>query len=200
MKKIWALIAMTAATVLWGVAFSAQSSGMKFVGPMLFVALRSLVGAGALALTVMLFDLIRFKRISWWGSAEKNTEKRALIVGGVWCGLAITAASGAQEYGLITVSAGKSGFLTALYIIMVPMLAIFCKRKPSPMLCLAALLALSGSYLLCGGVSNFGRGEGCLILCAFFFSLHITVKGGVFYQNLEIRQQGAFCFTAADSP
>ena len=175
MKKLYAVLAMLLATVLWGFAFSAQSRGMDHVGPLLFVALRSIVGVAALGITAMCFDLVRFKRITFWGGAETAQQRKFLLAGGVYCGLIISAASTFQQLGLIHVTAGKTGFLTALYIIIVPLLGIFFKRRTSRLQWGAVLISLAGAYLLCGGTSSLGWGEICVIIRALFFALHIMV-------------------------
>ena len=175
MKKFYAVLAMLTATMLWGFAFSAQASGMKYVGPLLFVALRSIVGVAALAFTAMIFDLVRFRRVTLWGGAKSSCERKFLLSGGVFCGLLICAASTFQQLGLLHVSAGKTGFLTALYIMIVPLLGVFFKRKTPLILWGAILLALAGTYLLCGGISAIGIGELFVVICALLFALHIMV-------------------------
>ena len=175
MKKLWGSAAMIAATVLWGLAFSAQSSGMKFVEPMLFTAVRSVTGVFALIIVIVLLDFIFLKKVSLWGTAKDKAAKKELLLGGFWCGLVIAAASICQQIGLKYTSAGKTGFLTALYIIIVPVLGIFLKRKTNPVLWGAVVLGLAGSYLLCGGVGAVGKGELFVILCALIYSVHILV-------------------------
>ena len=175
LKKFWGSAAMIIATVLWGVAFSAQSRGMDYLQPMLFTALRSIVGVGALCVVIMVIDFFRNKRLSFWGSAENPAEKKELITGGVWCGIILAAASVLQQYGVKYTTAGKTGFLTALYIVIVPVLGIFLKRKTSWLLWAAVIMALSGAYLLCGGIDSVNKGEWFVIACAFVYSLHILV-------------------------
>jgi len=166
---------MLTATVLWGVAFSAQSRGMDFVHPMLFTALRSIVGVTALLVVIGIFDLVKFGKLTLWGSAATPQERRELLAGGWWCGLVITLASVCQQAGLKYTTAGKTGFLTALYIVIVPLLGIFFKRKPTLILWISVILALSGSYLLCGGLGTINRGEWFVIACAVIYSIHIMV-------------------------
>lgn len=175
MQKFWGCMAMIIATVIWGFAFSAQSSGMRFVGPVLFVALRSIIGVFALILVCMVFDYCRDKRLSIRGNAKTKEGQKFLLHGGLYCGLAISAASICQQWGLKYISAGKTGFLTALYIVIVPLIGIFFKRKTTPMLWLAVFLALSGSYLLCGSIDKIGAGELLVIACAMLYSIHILV-------------------------
>lgn len=166
---------MIAATILWGASFSAQSRGVRYVDPMLFTALRSILGALALAVVVMLCDLRREKRVSPWGSAATPEARRTLLLGGLWCGVVLAVAGTLQQYGMKYTTAAKAGFLTALYIVIVPMLGIFFRRRTSLFLWFAAALALTGAYLLCGGVGSVGKGEWFVIGCAFVFSLHILV-------------------------
>lgn len=167
---------MIAATILWGASFSAQSRGVKLVDPMLFTALRSILGALALAVIVALFDLLHKKRASVWGDAATPEARKTLLAGGLWCGVILAVASTLQQYGMKYTTAAKAGFLTALYIVIVPILGMtFFKRRTSGFLWFAAILALTGAYLLCGGVGKIGRGEWFVIGCAFVFSMHILV-------------------------
>ena len=173
MKKIWGVGGMLIATVLWGVAFSAQSRGMAYVDPMLFVMLRSRTGVAALFLVIAGVDLYRKRGFTFRIWKGDPGAERVLLSGGSVCGIILAAASILQQYGLKYISAGKSGFLTALYIVIVPVLGLFLNRRTNPVLWLAVMLAMSGSYLLCGGVDQVGAGEYFVIGCAFVYSLHI---------------------------
>lgn len=175
MKKVWGSVAMITATILWGVAFSAQSSGMKFIEPMIFTTLRSIVGVLSLCAVIILFDLVKVKKVTLWGTAASPAERKELLTGGFWCGTVLAAASICQQIGLKYTTAGKTGFLTALYIIIVPVLGIFLKRKTNPVLWAAVVLGLFGSYLLCGGIGAVGKGELFVIACALIYSIHILV-------------------------
>ena len=175
MGKMFGTVAMLIATVIWGTAFSAQSRGADLMNPMFFIMLRSIVGTAALTLIIMVIDLFRFKRVSFWGEAKTPAERKNLLVGGFLCGLVITTASFLQQCGVKYITAGKTGFLTALYIIIVPVLGICFKRKTSPVLWLAVMLAMYGTWLLCGGIGTLGIGEWLVISCAVIYSLHILV-------------------------
>ncbi len=174
-KKLWGSVAMIIATILWGVAFSAQSRGMDYLDPMVFTALRSVVGVAALIVVIMILDLFREKRLSVWGRAKEAADKKELLIGGWWCGVVLAFASVMQQYGVKYTSAGKTGFLTALYIVIVPVLGIFLKKKTSWLLWIAVALAMFGAYLLCGGINSINKGEWFVIGCAFIYSLHILV-------------------------
>jgi len=175
MKKLLASAGLLIATILWGTAFSAQSAGMSHLSPAVFLALRSFVGVLALIVIIMLFDYCRDRKISFWGRTGSAADRRKLLRGGFWCGLVITAASLCQQYGLVDVTAGKTGFLTTLYIIIVPVIGIFIKRKINILIWIATFAGLAGAYLLCGGVSGINLGEWLVIACAFIFALHILV-------------------------
>ncbi len=166
---------MIAATLIWGGAFSVQRTGMRFVDPVLFTALRSALGALALAVFTAVFDLCRGRGVSLWGTAASPAEKRRLVAGGIWCGVFLAVASSFQQYGLKYTTAAKAGFLTTLYIVIVPFLGIFLRRRTPQLLWFSALLALAGTFLLCGGVREVGPGEWLVIVCAFLFSGHILV-------------------------
>ena len=166
---------MLIAAIFWGTAFSAQSSGMKFTGPALFVMLRSVVTIISLSIIIIISDSFRNRKFTLYNNTASPENHKTLIIGGMWCGFALAAASILQQYGLLSAKVGKSGFLTALYIIIVPILGIFFKRKTSFFLWFAAILALYGTYMLCGGISNFGKEDIYLLLCSVMFAFHIII-------------------------
>ena len=175
MNQIKSIFLMLIATIFWGTAFSAQSSGMQFVGPILFVMLRSLVTLTALSFIIIIADNIRAKKLSLHSNNIPGTNLKILLHGGFWCGCALALASIFQQYGLLSAKVGKSGFITALYIIIVPILGIFFKRKTSFFLWLASILALYGTYLLCGGISGINKEDIFLLCCSLLFAFHIII-------------------------
>lgn len=173
MQKTWGFAAMITATLLWGFAFSAQSKGMDFTGPVVFNTLRSIIAFVSLLAVTLAAEFIQYKRISICGATEGPAAVKDLLYGGLWCGIALGLASNLQQMGLQFTSVGKTGFLTALYIIIVPLLGIFFKRRTTLGLWIAVLLALCGTYLLCGGIGNIGKGELLVIGASFLYSGHI---------------------------
>lgn len=163
---------------IWGVAFVAQSVGMDYVGPLTFNAVRFIIGAIFLIPCIAFLDKLKEKENQ---AAGKNTpaapqNKKVLIIGGICCGIAIAAASTLQQYGIAYTTVGKAGFITALYIVIVPILGIFLKKKPRLIIWLSVLLALVGLYFLCMTDSlSFSKGDTLVLLCAFVFSLHIMI-------------------------
>lgn len=160
------------AAVIWGSAFVAQSMGMDHIQPFTFQALRSLMGSLALLPVIALFG----RRDKKAGRQPMPRENRHLLRGGLLCGLALFVAINLQQFGLVTTTAGKAGFLTALYILIVPIYGLFLGHKPGAALWVAVLIAAAGLYLL-SVTERFtiARGDFLLILCAFFFALQIML-------------------------
>ena len=157
---------------IWGTAFVAQSVGMDHIGPFTFNYARSFVGGIALIPVVLVFN--RFK------TPERRQEERAnrktLLIGGVCCGAALGVASTLQQVGIQYTTVGKAGFVTALYIVIVPILGLFFHKKVSPKLWVSVVIAIVGLYLLCmSGSLTLQLGDFLVLLCAFCFSVHIMV-------------------------
>lgn len=166
------LLALTA--FIWGSAFVAQSVGMDYLGPFTFNSIRSLMGG------IVLLPVIFILRKNTAG--EKTAERygkggrKTLLAGGICCGAALAAASSLQQIGLMYTSAGKAGFITALYILIVPVMGLFLGRRAGAKVWIGAALAAAGMYFLCitEGFSV-SRGDFLVFLCAAIFSVHILV-------------------------
>ena len=154
---------------IWGVAFVAQSVGMEHVGPWTFTASRSVIGALFLIPVIGLLDKSKPKE-------DRPKNNKTLLIGGICCGIALAVASMFQQYGILYTTVGKAGFITALYIVLVPILGIFFKRKPRLIVWFSVLLALVGLYFLCMTDSlRFSRGDTLVLLSALVFSCHILI-------------------------
>lgn len=157
---------------IWGTAFVAQSVGMDYLGPFTFNGVRSLIGGVALLPCIWLLRMLNKKE----DEQKVQREKKDLIQGGIACGLLLFAASSLQQIGIQYTSAGKSGFITAFYIVIVPVLGIFLHKKIGWKVWIAVLLALAGLYFLCITEKfTIGKGDILIFLCALVFSLHIMV-------------------------
>lgn len=156
---------------IWGSSFVAQSVGMDYIGPYTFNCLRFLIGSLVL-LPVIFFSQHRKKD----RSKDRTLQKKEMLCGGIVCGVVLCIASTLQQIGIIYTTAGKAGFLTAMYIVLVPVLGLFLKRKAGLQLWISVGLALIGLYLLCmKGTFSLNGGDVLLILCAVGFSVHIMV-------------------------
>lgn len=164
---------------IWGVAFVAQSVGMDYVGPWTFTAARSIIGAIFLIPCITLLDKLKSKDASQSCDTDVQTKAsnpKMLLFGGCCCGVALAIASMLQQYGIAHTTVGKAGFITALYIVIVPILGIFMKHKPHLRIWISVVLAIAGLYFLCLTDSfSFSKGDLLVLLCAFVFSLHILI-------------------------
>lgn len=162
---------------IWGVAFVAQCVGMEYVGPFTFNCVRSIIGGLVLIPCIWFLDrLDRDKTKPEKTEEERRTERKTLLVGGICCGTVLFLASNFQQFGIQYTSVGKAGFITACYIVIVPVLGIFFQKKCSPVLWISVLLALAGLYLLCMTESfSAGYGDILVFVCAVLFSVHILV-------------------------
>lgn len=165
------MLVMTA--FIWGTAFVAQSMGMDYLGPFTFNGVRSLIGGIALLPCILLLQ--KWNREET-GAKVQNGNRKDLILGGTACGLLIFGASSLQQLGIQYTTAGKAGFITAFYIVIVPVLGIFLKKRIGWKVWLAVVIALAGLYFLCITESfTIGKGDALIFLCALVFSLHILV-------------------------
>lgn len=167
------LLLLLTATI-WGVAFVAQSVGMEYVGAFTFNGVRSIIGAIVLLPVIWVLD--KQKTPETLSPSEKKAGRRTLLTGGISCGICLCLASNFQQFGIKYTSVGKAGFITACYIVIVPILGLFLKKKCSPYIWAAVVMALIGLYLLCitDGFS-IGTGDFLVLICAVLFSLHILV-------------------------
>lgn len=167
------LLLLTA--LIWGVAFVAQSEGMNYVGGFTFIGTRYLIG-GAVLLPVLFF--LRKNNAEWKALSEEEQKKqnRIGVIGGICCGIALCTASSLQQFGIAYTTVGKAGFITALYIVIVPLLGLFLKKKVGLNIWISVAIAAVGMYLLCITEGfRIGKGDFLVFLCAITFSFHILI-------------------------
>ena len=158
------------ATLIWGSTFVAQSVGMDYIGPFTFQAVRCALAVIGLLPVIWLFDRKVHDRKTFW---QRWADKR-LWKAGILCGIPLFLACNLQQLGLVDTDAGKSAFLTAMYIVIVPVIGIFLKKKPSIMIPVSVFLAVCGLYCLsCVGVTQISKGDILLICCALMFAMQI---------------------------
>ena len=176
MKKIQIqhslLLLLTA--VIWGTAFVAQSVGMDYVGPFTFLCTRSLIGGVALLPVIAFMDRQKSKEARL--EEKKPENKKILIKGGILCGLALCFASAFQQYGLLFTTVGKAGFITACYIVLVPIAGLFFGKRCGINVWIGVILAVGGLYCLCiTETLQIGTGDILVFICAFLFAAHILI-------------------------
>lgn len=197
-KQVISAAELLLTAFIWGVAFVAQSVGMDYIGPFTFNCARSLIG-GLVLIPLILF--MKKKDKTKRTEKEKKTYHKNTVIGGVCCGIFLCAASCFQQYGIMYTTVGKAGFITALYIIIVPILGIFMGKKAAPIVWGSSVLAIVGFYLLSiSGQVSINIGDILLLICAVLFSFHILVidyfspKGeGVTISCIQFFTSGIIC-------
>lgn len=159
------------ATVIWGSAFVSQSVAMEYMQPFSFQAIRCFLGFLIMLPIIYILDRANGKKgfLALW-------QDKLLWKAGILCGIPLFLACNLQQFALVDTDAGKSGFLTAMYIVFVPIFGIFRKQKPSALVPVSVILAVAGLYLLsCVGVASIQTGDLFLIGCAIMFAVQINM-------------------------
>ncbi len=168
-KQLQSSLLLLLTAVIWGTAFVAQSVAMDYIEPFTFNAIRFLLGG------VVLLPFIALRSRRKQALDENENEKKLLGKGGVICGIALCVASALQQFGIQGTTVGKTGFITALYIVLVPVFGVFLHQKPSMKLWFSVLAAIFGLYLLCMNTERFSVNHSDIILlfCAAAFAVQI---------------------------
>ena len=165
------------AALFWGMAFVVQATDK--IPPLTFTAVRAFIGAAVLFPVAAAINALKKKR----GEAlppspeEKKKNFKTLILGGLCCGAVLTCATNLQQIGMsMNLEAGKAGFITAMYIVLVPVIGLFTGKKSGLVMWISVLIAAAGLYFICvKGAFKINAGDLCLIACAFAFAGHIAV-------------------------
>lgn len=162
------------AAAIWGVAFVAQSVGMDYVDPYTFIAARNVIALVVLLPFVAVMDQSRRKKDT---QERQKKDYKLLLTGGICCGICLFAASALQQFGMKYTTVGKAGFITAMYLVLVPVFGIFLKKRTGVKVWIAVIIALAGLYLLCitKGEFRLQKGDVYMLGCAAVFALHILV-------------------------
>ncbi|MBE5882021.1 MAG: DMT family transporter [Lachnospiraceae bacterium] len=181
MKPKNAFLLFTAAFI-WGIAFVAQSSAAEFIRPFTFNGIRCLIGGITLLPLVLILQSRKRHSLPLCESCDKNRlftaeELRHGIPGGIACGICLCLGSTLQQFGIEQTSVGKAGFITALYIVFVPIVScLFFRKKIALPVILSVILGLVGLFLLCMTEKlSISRGDFYVLLCSFAFTAHILV-------------------------
>ena len=169
------LLLLTA--IIWGSAFIAQSKGADVIGPFTFNTVRYALAVVALLPVIYTFSRKRNSENTVDQDIPRANGTKTLIIGGIATGIALFTASSLQQYAMAFTTAAKAGFITTLYVILVPIVGIFLKKKIRPIIWFCALLAVIGLYLLSikPGTFSISRGDFFVLLCALAFTGHILI-------------------------
>ncbi len=171
-KKLAGSLLLLLTALIWGSAFVSQRIGMSYVEPLTFNSIRTFIGGLFLIPFIPVF--CRNKPVI----PGPGKERRDLLTGGLVCGLLLCLATNLQQVGIQYTSAGKAGFITSLYIVLVPCLGLFIGQRIGKALWAAVFLAVCGLYLLCMSEKLvLERGDLYILLCALTFAFHILAVG-----------------------
>ena len=188
-KQLQGSLLLVLATLIWGSTFVAQSTGMDHIGPFTFLAIRNVMGAVFLFLLSFITD--RFATDGKTSKARWTNPKlwKAALV----CGTPLFVAAALQQIGLVNTDPGKSGFLTAMYIVFVPIFSIFVKIKPSKWIPVSVVLGVVGLYFLsCVGVTSIRVSDLLLIGCAIVYAIQIVCID-IFINDLDSVRLNCLC-------
>ncbi len=178
------VLALFITAIIWGTAFVAQSAGMDYLGPFSFNAIRYGIGAIVLIPVILIIRGARLRQSNGMGNVtdvsatawEEGTDLRNTVIGGILVGLSLCVASLFQQFGIIYTTVGKAGFVTALYIVIVPFYGVILKRKIPGKAWIAAFIAMAGFYLMCmTGNVTLSLGDGLVLLGSFVWGIQIML-------------------------
>ncbi|MGN1418831.1 MAG: DMT family transporter [Acutalibacteraceae bacterium] len=168
-------ILLALCAVIWGSSFVAQTTGAEYVGPFTFISLRSLLGAAALIPVILIMDAVKKKNGTYVKTKDKS-DKKFFLLGGIACGVCLCVASVLQQIGIDKgTEPGRAGFITALYILMVPIFSVFLKKKIRPVIWLCVAISIGGLYLLCVKDNSVKTSDFYVLACAVCYAVHILV-------------------------
>lgn len=162
-----AILMLWLTSAIWGFAFVAQRAGMEYIGPFTYNGIRFLLGSASLLPLILWINLKR---------KEPRTKKKNILKGGTTAGLVLFAAASLQQAGMVYTSAGKAGFITGFYVVLVPVIGIFIGQRISRLLWMGAFIALVGLYFLTvDGPFVLQKGDFLILLSAFFWAIHVQL-------------------------
>lgn len=172
--QIIPLLLLVLAAAIWGTAFVAQSVGAEYVGPLTFLMARSWIGAAFLIPVIMVRDRLLLSHTGENEKPRNKTQLKTLLAGGAVTGTALFLAALSQQVGISGTTTAKAGFITAQYVVIVPILSVFFGKKVGKKIWGCVMLAVVGLYFLCmTGSFSLNRADALMLLCAFLFGVQI---------------------------
>ncbi len=172
-KSLGGNFALLLAAFIWGTSFVAQSVGMESVEAFTYNGIRMLMGSAALMPLIAVMQLKK-KKTDIRTKEQKKKDAALQLKAGVICGLILFCASNLQQFAFNYTTSGKIGFITALYMLLVPVFGLVLRQKQKLFVWFAVVMGCFGAYLLCvDGDFSVGKGELLTLACAVFFAIHI---------------------------
>lgn len=197
-QKLKGNLIMLLTAIIWGTSFISQKVGMETIKPATFNGIRLLIGSVVLLPFILIKNASEKKQENF-----KEYEIKTLIKGGIICGILLCIATTVQTWGMMYTTSGKSGFITAMYMILVPFFGIIIKKKVPRIAFLSAFIALFGLSLLCGitELKEFNFGDFLTLICAVTFAFHILAidnyspkVDGIKLSAMQFFVAGIICF------
>lgn len=179
-KKTLGVILLFLTAFIWGSSFVAQSDAMDHIGPLTMNGMRSLLAAISIGITIIVTQSVKNKKFTVLSPASSEDCEKTLF-SGLICGVLITVATTVQQFGIKYTTVGRSGFITALYIVMVPVIGLFFGERPKWNLWVAVFAALCGFALIClvGSGGALSLGDLLVLISAVFYAFHIFTVGKI---------------------
>lgn len=176
LRQIRHTLLLVLAAFIWGSAFVAQSVGAEHMGAFTFLACRSWIGGAILLPVIAVLDRMSVRRMGTSRAPKDRKEKKTLLIAGLCCGAVLFSASAFQQIGVAYTTTAKAGFVTSMYVIIVPIASLLLGKRINGKIWLCAVLGVAGLYLLCmkDGFS-LAWGDMMVLICAVLFSAHILV-------------------------
>lgn len=168
-KQLKGTLILMLTAIVWGISFVSQSVSMDYIGPNTFCGIRTLIGALSLVPVILVMDKSKKKK-----GEPTSYNNKTLLRGGIICGIILCISATLQTYGLQYTTAGKAGFVTAMYMIFVPIYGLFIGKKIRPVIAISVVIAMVGMYFLCIKEGfTIELGDLLVLACAFTFAFHI---------------------------
>ncbi|MEE3421044.1 MAG: DMT family transporter [Lachnospiraceae bacterium] len=176
-QEVTHTLLLVLAAFLWGITFAFQSMGAEYVGPFTYLALRSYLAVIFLIPVIAVADRIRVKKGLEDGKPKNEAQKKEYFLGGISCGVVLMGASVLQQAGIAYTTTAKTSFITALYVVIVPILSFLMGRKQEKKIWFCMVLSIIGLYFLCfsNGLEGIASGDVIVLLCAFAYAVQILI-------------------------
>lgn len=170
---------MLITALIWGSAFVAQRAASDTIPAFAFSGVRYMIAVMVLIPVILIMDKFKSARneAEPMSQEERRKNRKVLLIGGTCCGVVLTLASNFQQLGVTFTTSGKAGFITSLYVVIVPLLGLLIGKNVRKLIWFCVFLAVAGLYTLAikPGTFHLGLGDFLVLICAFFFALHILV-------------------------
>ena len=177
-KRLIGVVLLLITALVWGIAFVFQSASMDTITPLVFSSTRMILGGISLLPISIVLDIIKKRKLTGHERVQYKAKSKGSLICGIWLGVVFCIACNLQQYALVYSEPGKVAFITAIYMLVVPIICLFLKKRVPVLTWLCIALGIVGLFLLCINVNNFSginMGDLFALACAFFYGIHIVM-------------------------